>query len=109
MPRERVHHGQILKVTTLGTAPPGDLDGTMSAQGVEHQEQPSLDVSWNRDAGWVQVSIHAPRDFWERLYKDRDPDEQSFAAFTDALSRHEINHLIATLRRARDAAYGKDE
>lgn len=76
------------------------------------REEPSLEVSWNRDGSWVQVAYVAPTDWWDRFMAD-DPNgvhgPKYRTAYTDVLTRQEINNLIRTLRRARDAAYGSDE
>ena len=41
---------------------------------------------------------------------DHPEDLEHYAAvFTEPLTRPQINHLIRTLKRARDAAYGTDE
>ena len=77
------------------------------------REMPSVDVTWNRDSSYVQLSIEAPRDWWDRFNdtysQANSPDLHSYAVFSEVLDRREINHLIRTLRRARDAAYGADE
>lgn len=79
--------------------------------GTVMREEPSLDVSWNREAGWVQVAFDAPRDWWDRFYSAvvGSPEQHHMTAYTDVLTRTELNHMIRTLRRARDAAYGADE
>lgn len=48
------------------------------------------------DAAWMTMVAKEPLDELSQL-------------FTPVLERHEINKLIHTLRRARDAAYGRDE
>lgn len=121
MPRERVQHGKIWKHTPVANNSEGVLDGTRVTQydgdvsleeGEVLREDPSLEVTWNRDAGWVQVSYVAPNEFWDQFQKDHIPGPhgdgyQSVA--TPVLTRKEINDMIRTLRRARDAAYGRDE
>lgn len=74
-------------------------------------EDISMDVTWNRDAGWVQMSLDIPRKKWEENYQfiAQETSISSRALYTDILTRTEINNLIKTLRRARDAAYGADE
>lgn len=57
-------------------------------------------VIWTRDLD-VQLGI----------VSDVSPDSHNpdGSLFTESLDRVQINRLIATLRRARDAAYGADE
>lgn len=124
MPRERVQHGKLYADITE-TPDPGNVGQTPGSvmrrveyrpdvalpEGATVREEPSLDVSWNRDGGWVQIAIDAPRDWWERFKESLDgsPEQHHMSAYTDVLTRKEINDLIRTLRRARDAAYGADE
>lgn len=72
---------------------------------------PGVELHWSREYGNVQLSVEFPAEQWivnaEQLKED--PDIKMRGIFTDGLSRREINDLIRTLRRARDAAYGKDE
>lgn len=125
MPRERVQHGKLYLHTPQPGAAVSDLPGDEPVKVTEWHpgmdvpvdstlhEQPSLDVMWNRDGGWVQIGFNAPREWWEDLAETYDeehsPGVQDWSAWTDVLSRQEINHMIRTLRRARDLAYGKDE
>ncbi|UDL15930.1 hypothetical protein QEH42_gp288 [Microbacterium phage Pumpernickel] len=121
MPRERIQHGKLyvdipnddpetkgLSETKTVKYHPGD---DIPPEAKVREEQ-SLEVNWNRDGGWVQLSIVAPYQWWEKAV---DPDHFDVhgapyqSVYTDVLSRSEINHLIKTLRRARDAAYGADE
>lgn len=119
MPRERVHHGKqwahkevpetenhsaYTKVVQFEPAmDPADYD--------KITEDPSLEVNWSREYGHVQVSIDFSREQWLACAKDLEdnPDIIRKAIYTDALSRKDINDMIRTLRRARDAAYGRDE
>lgn len=96
MPRERIQHG----TPAYETEEAADIGS------------PALDVEWTREpTGHVQVAIEMSREQWLRNAETLQADEQVTrrAIYTDSLSRHEINHLIKTLRRARDAAYGRDE
>jgi hypothetical protein len=63
--------------------------------------QPLVQVSWNREAGYVQIATgtRAPVTF------DSNPDTWWFVD----LDRQMINQLIRALRRARDQAFGRDE
>ena len=95
MPRERIHHG-----TENKHAYEGD-HGT-----------PALDIEWMREpTGRVQVAIDMARETWIINAKsvNEDPSVAARAIYTESLTRQEINHMIKTLRRARDAAYGADE
>lgn len=119
MPKERVHHGTItIREERPGTKEhPGGMrvtrwnPGDPVPPGATLHEEPSVDLHWNRDAGWVQLSIDAPRDWWEgwRAAYDGSPEQHTFQVYSEVLTRHELNHLIRTLRRARDSAYGADE
>ncbi len=126
MPRERVHHGKLYVdepnvepgLVTDSGRPAGVAahamrvyqPGEILAEGEKIREKPSLDDNWRRDPGWVQLSIEAPADWWDQFAEGRDNVEQShYAVFTDILTREELNNLIRTLRRARNAAFGEDE
>ncbi len=124
MPRERIHHGEmyVLKPadnTVLAEGPQAIFLGwdrvPYKGGPVEPPEQlhtdPSLDLSWNKDGGWVQISIDMERAQWLDNAEDLSKDESvvARAIYTDALNRGEINNLIRNLRRARDAAFGADE
>lgn len=127
MPRERVQHGKLYvddprieptEVVGQSGEPVGlkayaqreYIPGEELPTEAVITEQPSLDVTWNRDGGWVQLSIEAPRDWWGRFWDSLLAAEQShYGVFSETLTRQEINHLIRTLRRARDAAFGADE
>jgi hypothetical protein len=80
---------------------------------------PAIHVHWRRPEGpdysvdsvkaGVQVSLEMPVGFLKNRAERLDEAVITTSIFTDDLSRREINHLIRTLRRARDAAYGSDE
>lgn len=90
MPRESIQWGGIAKYET--------------ANGLIDVEQPSLHVKWFHDPEHVQVQLDVSPEFLAQLTGDGG------ARITSGiLSRIEINHMIKTLRRARDAAYGADE
>jgi hypothetical protein len=126
MPKERVQHGALFVIEQEGATEATDVygepigikahrarpyaPGEILSAGETLEEQPSVDVTWRRDPGWVQVSVEASADWWDRFQKSRERVEQShFGVFSEVMSRQEINHMIRTLRRARDAAYGSDE
>lgn len=129
MPRERIQHGVTYVIEQEGATEATDVygepiglkahrarpyqPGEILAEGETLEEQPSVDVTWRREpegAGWVQVSIEAPTDWWGRFNKSYEDVEVShWGVFSEVMTRQEINHMIRTLRRARDAAYGADE
>lgn len=75
----------------------------------------ALHVSWERGSergsdGHVQVSIQVPTPVVvARAGRIEGEDVTATAFYAPGLTRTEINHLIRTLRRARDAAFGSDE
>ena len=125
MPKERVQRGEVFvwepdatgkDPVAPGMVPSGGRPyhpGQQLPEGAILREEPSLDVTWRREdaGGWVQIGFDAPRDWWERFIASYEgsPEAHHFAAWTAVLDRREINHMIRTLRRARDAAYGNDE
>lgn len=74
-----------------------------------HNRYPELDpdlqvrVGWNREAGHVEIATVAADD---RKLEEITPDGNGWFV---QLDRAGINRLILVLRRARDAAYGRDE
>lgn len=84
--------------------------------------EPNLEVVWTRadeytaatpadedPEGWVQIGIDMDVvDLRDRMrYDDESLVAKTF--YTEKLTRHQINELIRTLKRARNAAYGSDE
>jgi hypothetical protein len=134
MPRERLKHGK--QYATWSANPddprPGDASEVPTSEddpqyailtkefhpgdptipsGATITEETSLDIKWNRDVGWVQMCMVVPREKWMSMVDEVKEHEnaQSLSVYVDTLSRHEINTMIKTLRRARDAAFGADE
>lgn len=72
---------------------------------------PNVELHWSREHEHVQLSIEFPREAWISIAQDLkdDPSVTRKAIFSPGLSRYQINKLIKTLRRARDAAFGVDE
>lgn len=99
MPRETVVHGTEYVHSHLSE------DGRSGE--VEHRQNPDVNVNWNRDGEWVQLAVTVDRRYLEDLLLGPVADRVSIP--TEVLTRQQINHLIRTLRRARDAAYGSDE
>lgn len=136
MPRERVKHGKQYATWSADPKAPTPKDALEhpTPEGPEEvsyailskefhpgdpevpsgatiTEDVSLDVNWNREAGWVQVSMSVPIDKWEDINKGREDlsNPPHVSVYTDTWTRQEINATIKTLRRARDAAFGADE
>lgn len=92
---------------------------------VEFSNKPRLDLLWQRPIdrlslpigeepkGSVQVSLVLNQTYMQHVIDHivaHPEDREAFSIFyTEPLSRHEINNMIRTLKRARDAAYGSDE
>ena len=86
---------------------------------------PALNVRWRRggetdpngdDSAHVGITLteYEPMpwfDYWERNNSQTEPVLPAVKEehYSRTLTRAEINRLIAVLRRARDAAYGRDE
>ena len=127
MPRERIQHGKLyVEDASIPPTPIIGNDGQPIGveahalreyrpgeelpDGSKIEEMPSLDVQWRSDPGWVQVSIEAPAEWWKGFLAAVNDGQQShFAAYTETLTREEINKMIRALRRARNAVYGSDE
>jgi hypothetical protein len=112
------------------------LDGIASATVNVEQARRNVHVAWNRtggsgafgvshDIGWVQLGIDVSiADLRSMLasaeaeahaearkladFGEFDLEAWQFRVVSDVLDRREANLAIATLRRARDTAYGKD-
>ncbi len=117
MPRERIQHGKQLAQIPMTETDPDYLipyhPGDKLPDGALVREEPSLDVGWNREGEWVQLSIVAPREWWDTWVQsyaiEKGAPEDTLSVFSGVLTRGEINKMIVTLRRARDATYGADE
>lgn len=125
MPRERIIHEQMYRQKRIDAGnetSPGLYEHTLIEPGemftLDDDERmrfsPALEVAWNRDGnngieGWVQVIAHVDAgDVVDRAAQlGGSPDTVSFPSET--MNRRQINHMIRTLRRARDAAFGTDE
>lgn len=87
----------------------------------ELTRHPNVEVVWSRmeeytetrrreedPQGWVQIGIDIDQvDLKDRMRYDDGVTARTF--YTDKLTRHQINEMIRTLKRARNAAYGSDE
>ncbi len=72
-----------------------------------------VEVGWNTEAEYVQLGVcsHDGVPLVEHLTDATADggDPAGFASLWATLDRRQINRLIWALRRARDAAYGRDE
>jgi hypothetical protein len=108
MPKEQINRSEWKKIL-LGGGLPGEEE-----KGIEHGTiEPEVYVRWTPDS-FVQLSMaHYETVPWSTLRADDFGNPSSWPAssdtFSGVLDRPEINKLIRTLRRARDAAYGRDE
>jgi len=127
MPREQITHNRIVDRPT-GTMSESDTpNGVVAAPGIVHAEEPrrNVHVQWNRDASWLQVAVDIPLHELRSLLADAEReaaaetrrhenigdyavDHHPVRVWSDVLTRSEANSTITVLRRARDAAYGKD-
>ena len=64
------------------------------------RDQPFVEISWGREAGYVQLAT--------REGGDVDESVRAREGWFASLDRQSINQMIRTLRRARDAAFGAD-
>jgi len=80
-------------------------------EGGSSHTTPQVELNWSREHEHVQVSIEFAREDWIAIAKELEdaPEVSRKAIFSPGLSRYQINKLIRTLRRARDAAFGVDE
>lgn len=96
---------------------------TSAAVITEEIPRPNVHVAWNRtggsgalgvqhDIGWMQlgidVSIADLRSTLVAAEAEAEAEAWTFRVMSDVMDRRETNLAIATLRRARDTAYGKD-
>lgn len=109
MPRERIKRGSLFITEAGSSLSTAHIPGENMPDGGAIHEEPSLEISWSRDGQCVQVAFVAPLAWLDAAQRDLAPNESHVSLYTEALSRAEINHMIRTLRRARDAAYGSDE
>lgn len=101
MPTEKIHR------TTRGTYVKRDAKGNEVQGGVVEQTEAAV-VSWYPGQN-VQIAVDGGVPFWFDDENLNERDEQPHTSLWMTLDRHEINRLIKALRRARDAAYGRDE
>lgn len=71
--------------------------------GSNDSPEPVTEVRWTREHGYVQVATTMPDG--HPFPVDPTPEGNGWFA---TLNRENINHLIRTLRKARDQAFGAD-
>lgn len=127
MPREQITHNRIVPRPSEVPVETSTPDGDTIAPAIIHTEvaRRNLHVGWNRDAGWIQVAIdltvaeirslleHAEREAAAEARANEHigeyfTEQHQVKVWSDVLDRAETNKAITSLRRARDAAYGKD-
>lgn len=127
MPREQITHNRIIPRPAEIPVETSTPDGESVAPAIVHVEEArrNLHVAWNRDAGWIQVAIdmtvaeirslleHAEREAAAAARANEHigeyfTEQHQVKVWSDTIDRAETNKAITALRRARDAAYGKD-
>lgn len=137
IPREQITHNPIIdRHIEPPTYPDGHPGQALTAVVHEEIARRNIHVAWNRtggsgalgvqhDIGWVQLGIdvsigdlrsmlaaaEAEAEAEARKLAnigDLDTEAWTFRVVSDVMDRRETNLAIATLRRARDTAYGKD-
>lgn len=114
MPHEKIHrtvpvYGQVpVPVTGTGTAV---VTSSMVQWGEVGERVESVTIAWYPDRSEVQLGIDLGKPFVFAEDVASAPGEEiaNYTSLHMDLSRHEINRMIKALRRARDAAYGRDE
>lgn len=100
MPREQINYPGAQVQTDLAT---GKLETIAAAE-------PALHVNWHpAPAGHVQVAFEADPSYLKIALESPNEENGRTSMYSPVLERAEINKLIRVLRRARDAAYGRDE
>ena len=113
MPRER-----ITDPSTVYVLDGNDLEpeaGESVPKGAVPVQVPQLHVSWSKGdteyggGSHVQVSMQVDAKHVEERAKSNDDIVGFNWFYTDSLDRATINKMIRALRKARDAAFGRDE
>jgi hypothetical protein len=111
MPREQITHGSKAYVLNgYLLEPEGDVP-----KGAIEVNAPQLHVSWTRadpeyaSESHVQLCLEVDVHEVEQRAASNEGNVSHNWFYTDSLDRQTLNHLIRTLKRARDAAYGADE
>lgn len=105
MPKEQINRPKPHEVISASKA------GDEYTETRETHTDPAVWVAWDRDretdAGHVQLTVSCGYGYVKDLVAAEWGSDVLVSS--GGLSRSEVNKLIATLRRARDQAYGKDE
>lgn len=80
---------------------------TETSNGLAVADATSVEVTWSKPEGGGNLQLRFQRHIFNSAVRDSGVAE--IDQYTDQLSRDDCNRLIATLRRARDAVYGKDQ
>ena len=101
MPKEQINFPQVEEIHS------GSIDENgVTEQSVERRVDPTVWVAWNTGASHVQLTVSCAFSYVKDLV---DAEwNQDVLVSSGTLSRSDLNKLITVLRRARDAAYGKD-
>lgn len=127
MPREQITHNRVVTRPSEVPVLLSDPDSEHVGPALVHVEEArrNLHVAWNRDAGWIQLALdmtvaelrglleHAEREAAAAARAQEHigeyfTEQHQVKVWSDTLNRAETNKAITALRRARDAAYGKD-
>lgn len=107
MPHEKIH--RTVPNYRVETHEPTKTSPGLVAHVPDGERTELVQVTWN-EGQYVQIGIDLGKPFLfaeDSVLSAEDGPERTSLWFD--LSRPEINRLIKTLRRARDAAYGRDE
>jgi hypothetical protein len=105
MPREQINFPPLLEQTEDYPAAPPGRDG-------EGWRDSALHVGWQAGSdaiGHVQVALESDLSYLRMALDSPNEADGRTSMYSPVLTRIEINRMIKMLRRARDAAYGKDE
>lgn len=100
MPKEVIRGGPGSAVPVVQEGAPGSDDQLIAVN------EAVVEVRWNREAEHVQV---VTRELNHAMHGSEDSPIPCEYGYYWTPDRRAINDLIRTLRRARDAAFGRDE
>lgn len=111
MPKQQINYPEAERVFT------GSMqDGVLVQESSELNWDPFLVVHWGKhggnpdEPGSVSVSIDQVPSMSGDDYLESGADPKPIQkASTRGLTRSDLNRMIATLRKARDEAFGRDE
>jgi len=97
MPKEKIKFPSYIEGPDGSALPPG----------------PECAIHWSGEAGgYAQISfefdVKAMREYLDQLAKNSPMDSRAIF-YTETLTRPELQNLIRTAKRARDAVFGADE